>query len=126
LHKLKDQSNTASTSSLLQSRTKGRFWPKLHWLTRKHAWKADFNQCSGQQLIFALKRCVARYGHLKIELPFTLIGHSKLFTRLNQWSLRSFLDYVNRRQEQFVFGRFRDFDLQSLNDFAVDRETPVP
>jgi hypothetical protein len=126
LHKLKDQSNSASTSNLLQSRTKGRFWPKLHWLTRKHAWKADFNQCSGRQLIFALKRCGVLYGDLKIELPFILIGHSKLFTRLNEWSLRSFLDYVNRRQEQFVFGRFRDFDLQSLNDFAVDRETPVP
>jgi hypothetical protein len=80
-----------------------------------HAWKADFNQCTGRQLIGALRRAEQDHGGAKLELPFVLIGHSKLFTRFNQWSLRPFLAYVARHPERFGFGRFGDFDLESLH-----------
>ena len=74
----------------------------------RHSWKADFNQCSGRQLIGALKRAEANYGTLGIALPFVLIGHSKLFTRFNEWSLRPFLSYVASRPNRFGFAIFAD------------------
>ena len=79
-----------------------------------HAWKADFNQCTGRQLIGALRRADQERGNNKLDLPFVLIGHSKLFTRFNQWSLRPFLAYVAKHPERFGFGRFGDFDLERL------------
>jgi hypothetical protein len=82
-----------------------------HWLTRRHAWKADFNQCSGRQLVGALKRAEARYGSSAVRLPFVLIGHSKLFTRLNGWSLRPFLAFIKAYPDRFWFARFGDFEL---------------
>lgn len=68
---------------------------------RRHAWKADFNQCSGAQLIGALERaeaqCRGKAG------TFVLIGHSKLFTEMNQKSLESFLAFVAAHPERFQF-----------------------
>jgi hypothetical protein len=93
-------------------RAKGARQP--HWLARKHAWKADFNQCSGRQLIRALERAHREHGHAKQDLPFVLIGHSKLFTRFNARSLRPFLARVQQRPAEFSFGRFGDFDLHSI------------
>jgi len=76
------------------------------WLRRRHAWKADFNQCSGRQLIRALERAQAQYDLPGAELPFVLIGHSKLFTALNQWSLRPFLAHVAKHAGRFAFATF--------------------
>ncbi len=82
---------------------------KSHWLWRKHAWKADFNQCSGRQLIHALVRAETQHGATTGSLPFVMIGHSKLFSRFNQRSLQPFLSFVSRHQESFGFGVFREF-----------------
>lgn len=96
-----------------QPRSRRRWlWTLLH----KHAWKADFNQCGGRQLIGALRRAERRYdnGHAEAEgqvgrvggsrqLPFVLIGHSKLFTRRNEESLRPFLAHSAARPECFGF-----------------------
>ena len=81
----------------------------LQWAKGKHAWKADFNQCTGRQLIGALNRASKRHdcGNYGV-LPFVLIGHSKLFIRLNQWSVKSFLAYVARDPVRFQFGRLTD------------------
>jgi hypothetical protein len=87
----------------------GRLMQTLSMLTRKHAWKADFNQCTGWQLIGALKRAEARYAGMASELPFVLIGHSKLFNKANEKSLGPFLEFVSRRQSSFGFATFRDF-----------------
>jgi hypothetical protein len=84
-------------------------------LARKHAWKADFNQCSGGQLIAALKRAEDKFGGGQTNLPFVLIGHSKLFTRFNEWSLRPFLAFVANNPDRFGFGKFSDFDLSHIN-----------
>ena len=76
----------------------------------KHPWKVDFNQCTGKQLIDALKRVEARYGHPELPLPFVIIGHSKTFTGLNERSLRPFLEFVASNPDRFGFGTFADFE----------------
>jgi hypothetical protein len=82
-------------------------------LTRKHAWKADFNQCSGRQLIASLAR--ARQAHRLAPggptVPFVLIGHSKLYTRYNEYSLRPFLAHVAADPTHYSFARFSDIAL---------------
>lgn len=79
---------------------------KFSNLAQRYAWKADFNQCTGRQLIRALERAARRHNHMDAEVPFVLIGHSKLFTRRNEPSLRPFLSFIARSREDFSFGRF--------------------
>ncbi len=98
---------------------------KSHWLVGSHAWKADFNQCTGRQLIKALKRADTLYGSYSVDLPFVLIGHSKLFTRLNEWSLRPFLSFVADHPDRFAFATFRDFDLALLRTLVPRRSSEI-
>jgi hypothetical protein len=79
---------------------------RLGRLAGWHAWKADFNQCTGRQLIGALKRGASRHRDSKQPLPFVLIGHSKLFTSWNERTLRPFLAHVARNNSRFSFGTF--------------------
>jgi len=83
----------------------------LRWLG-KHAWKADFNQCTGGQLIRALERGAARYAGAAQSIPFVLIGHSKLFTSWNERTLRPFLAHVGRNSSRFQFGTFDSLGLE--------------
>jgi hypothetical protein len=85
---------------------------KHRTLTPRYAWKADFNQCSGPQLVRALQRAEADYSGSGVEVPFVLIGHSKLYNRLNEWSLRPFLSFVARHSRRFGFAKFGEFDLR--------------
>lgn len=75
------------------------------------AWKADFNQCTGRQLIAAIDRASNKFARPNEPLPFVLIGHSKLFSRFNEWSLRPFLAHVRQYSDRFLFGKFTDFPL---------------
>jgi hypothetical protein len=71
---------------------------------RKHAWKADFNQCAGRQLIQALDRASNLYdGDPERWLPFVLIGHSKLFTHQNKRSLAPFFLHCAQHPDKFEF-----------------------
>ena len=79
-------------------------------------WKADFNQCTGAQLIRALVRAEKRHKHYKGDLPFVLIGHSKLFTERNRRSLAPFLRFIEMHPTRFQFGTFSDFDLPTLRN----------
>lgn len=75
---------------------------------RPQAWKADFNQCTGRQLVRALHR--AEQGHAVRAAegaPFVLIGHSKLFTRRNEASLRPLLRHATQEAERFGFDTLR-------------------
>ncbi len=94
---------------------------RLSRLTGKHAWKADFNQCTGRQLIGALKRGADRHGHRNEVLPFVLIGHSKLFTSWNERSLRPFLAYVANNSSGFGFGTFDSLSLARLTEPLGDQ-----
>jgi len=80
----------------------------------RHAWKADFNQCSGSQLVAAARRIERQYGRGGGVLPMVLIGHSKLFTRFNERSLKPFLRFVAERSDRFRFGTFGELDLTAL------------
>jgi hypothetical protein len=74
----------------------------------KHAWKADFNQCSGRQLARSLVAAERRLSG-ESEAPFVLIGHSKLFTRWNERSLRPLLAFVREHPDRFGFATLNDF-----------------
>ena len=88
---------------------------RLEGLVARHAWKADFNQCTGTQLIRALQRGTARHGGGVRPVPFVLIGHSKLFTAWNVHTLRPFLQYVAAHPSQFAFGTYHSLELPALN-----------
>jgi hypothetical protein len=96
---------------------------KISWALGKHAWKADFNQCSGRQLIRALERAEAAHTGNAAVLPFVLIGHSKLFTGLNERSLKPFLSFVARNPARFGFGTFGEFNLRDFTPAAADGRT---
>lgn len=98
---------------------------RLKALLKRHAWKADFNQCTGSQLVAALERASRRFDAGSGTLPFVLIGHSKLFTRLNERSLRPFLEHVKARPDRFGFGCFRDFPLANAS-FGVQSQAGTP
>jgi hypothetical protein len=82
---------------------------RLSLLTKKHAWKADFNQCTGRQLIRALLRAERKSPLTSKDVPFVLIGHSKLFTPQNERSLRPFLEFIAQNGKRFGFGTFGFF-----------------
>ena len=71
-------------------------------------WKADFNQCSGRQLKNAIDR-VRKQDTSSNNDPFILIGHSKLFGILNQWSLIPFLKKVQKEAKAFTFSNLSQF-----------------
>jgi hypothetical protein len=88
----------------------------LRSLTQHFAWKADFNQCGGRQLIHAIERADTLFSQSAAgPLPFVLIGHSKIYTRFNQWSLEPFLSFIARHSDRFGFAKFSDFDLQNFS-----------
>jgi poly-beta-1,6-N-acetyl-D-glucosamine synthase len=72
-----------------------------------HVWKADFNQCSGRQLIGALENAQARRREAgEPEPAFVLIGHSKLFNWWNERSLECFLKHVSENPASAQFGLY--------------------
>jgi peptidoglycan/xylan/chitin deacetylase (PgdA/CDA1 family) len=87
---------------------------RLGQIARRHAWKADFNQCTGGQLTQALRRAEKRHQLPGCDLPFVLIGHSKLFTRMNERSLRPFLAYVAGNPSRFGFATFDALNLDAV------------
>ncbi len=85
--------------------------PKSTGFLYKYAWKADFNQCSGRQLINALLRAEKQTSSTEV-VPFVLIGHSKLFTSWNETTLRPFLEFISKHSIRFNFGTFASFTQQ--------------
>src|SRR5439155_5157337 len=72
-------------------------------LTSGLAWKMDFNQCTGNQLINGLKRIEIKYEHMGCDLPVVLIGHSKIFTSINEKSLIPFIEYRAKINNKYCF-----------------------
>ena len=83
-------------------------------LFENHALKLDFNQCSGRQMVAALRRAAARHADRQSDLPIVLIGHSKLFTRHNEGQLRKCLRYVVSRSDLYGFSTFDGFDVETF------------
>ena len=83
-------------------------YDKFALLSRRQAWKADFNQCTGHQLIAALERAERKYAGLSGELPFVLIGHSKQFTLANERSIEPFLKFIQTATRRFRFANLNE------------------
>lgn len=83
-------------------------------LFTKHALKADFNQCTGKQLINQLKQVERDHSCSEDEIPFVTIGHSKLFTKINEKSIMPFLRFVSEHSEQYKFVTFQDFQFNRI------------
>ena len=103
-HRLRrtDGSITPQDGAHATPRTRKSAW--ISTVLQKHAWKADFNQCGGKQLINALHRASSRYDLRKdVMLPFVLIGHSKLFTIRNERNLTPFLAHCAVHPDKYGF-----------------------
>jgi peptidoglycan/xylan/chitin deacetylase (PgdA/CDA1 family) len=98
---------------------------RVTFLAKGHAWKADFNQCTGRQLIGALLRAERQASLISGDIPFVLIGHSKLFNSLNERSLRPFLEFVAQNNERFRFETFGCFQEKiEHRNYLADRNIP--
>lgn len=98
---------------------------RLVRLLGRHAWKADFNQCTGAQLIRALQRAATRHPVGEHPLPFVLIGHSKLFNAWNEYSLRPFLSHIAANSDRFGFGTYASLQLPVPGKLPPDRVTKI-
>jgi hypothetical protein len=107
LHRLRDKKSANGPSANSNGLT------KFSTPFRPHAWKADFNQCTGRQLIAAINRAAAEHDRDECELPFVLIGHSKLFTYQNERSLKPFLQFIAARPETLRFATFREWSMRN-------------
>lgn len=118
-HRIQNLPQIASAPAVGPSRPGGRILRRLSLLTRRHAWKADFNQCTGRQLVRALLRAKRQYDSKGASLPFVLIGHSKLFNRANENSLGPFLKYVANHPADFAFSDFSGIDVSQYDSAAA-------
>ena len=110
-HRIQNYDAGVPTSSASKPAKKGGLVSKIGMAMRRHAWKADFNQCTGRQLVGAIKRAARNHqGDSIVDYPFVLIGHSKLFTEANERSLRPFLEFVGGNGSQFGFATFNEFN----------------
>jgi hypothetical protein len=100
-------SNEPHTSTRLQP-TAVRRKSLLFYAFGKHSWKADFNKCSGRQLIRALLRAKEEV-EAGDEKPFILIGHSKLFNWWNAITILPFMALIKRHNSWTGFDTLRHF-----------------
>ena len=87
-------------------------------LFEKHARKMDFNQCTGNQMVNILKSIDKQYSHEDHFIPVVSIGHSKIFTKMNERSIEGFLKYIVENPEKYCFGTFKDFHLKELESLG--------
>ncbi len=107
-HSVADDYRDASGAAPARKSLAGKLRDKFTLLTQRQAWKADFNQCTGGQLIAALERAERKYAGLGGELPFVLIGHSKQFTPANERSIEPFLKFIQTASNRFRFANLNE------------------
>jgi hypothetical protein len=112
LHRLGDGDAGAGRVTVTPGAPRGSRLRRALRLFGRHSWKLDFNQCTGGQLVAALRRAERKASGTAAPIPLVLIGHSKLFTRWNERSLKRLLDFVRRHPDRYGFGTFRDIALQ--------------
>ena len=87
-------------------------------LRNKFPWKADFNQCTGSQLIKELTIADDMNKAEMVPLPFVLIGHSKLYTKNNELELKKVLKFGKANPGRIRFSTFGEFDENSLKEIC--------
>jgi len=104
------QSRLHSLGNDLETSSQRSRFSRIWELLGKHAWKLDFNQCTGRELIGGLRRAEVKTRDANCDLPVVLIAHSKLFTRANARSVEPLLQFVVENGTRFRFGMFADVD----------------
>jgi hypothetical protein len=117
-HRLAQSDVQGEEDGVARMQKKSRLARASRLLTQRHAWKADFNQCSGRQMIRALERAEVQGKDYLGKVPFVLIGHSKLFTRWNERSLRPFLARIAANPSRYAFGAFDALGLPDVREAA--------
>jgi hypothetical protein len=97
---------------------------KFSSIFKKYAWKLDFNQCSGRQMMSALRRAGAQHRSPETDLPVVCIGHSKLYNNLNERQLGKFLRAIADHPDEYSFGTFAEFDLEPFRRPAAGAANP--
>ena len=106
-HPMNSENHSSDDQTIVGEPLAGKVLKGFSVLSQRHPWKADLNQCTGRQLRGALRRAGRKHDPKgQKQLPFVLIGHSKLFTGANERSLVSFLDCVVQNPKLFRFGTF--------------------
>ena len=82
------------------------------------------------QLVNALNRAERKMANVTGDIPFVLIGHSKIFSSLNERNLRPFLEFVQRNNDRFEFESFahfkdRDDELDRMDGSFARRASPA-
>ncbi len=95
-----DRSSLAATASSRQEIVRKLF--------SRYAWKADFNVCSSNQLIRAMETAHARHCRRDEDVPFVMIGHSKLQTRYSTGEFKKLAKYLRQNVDRFRPAVFRD------------------
>jgi len=84
----------------------------LPMLTKKHPRKMDFNKCTGKQLIESIEKINKKYRNSGNYIPLVMIGHSKLFNKINEKALEPFLEFVAENNSDYSFGTFKSIDME--------------
>jgi hypothetical protein len=111
--KLNNITNQDNSKPKTISQVIGKIDKSLKIPIKKYPLKMDFNQCSGKLLIKGLLNAERKYGKPNIDIPFVIIGHSKTFTKYNEFQLKSFLKFVKDNPDRFKFSLFSDLDLST-------------
>ncbi len=94
----------------------GKLLKRAGILFKKNAWKMDFNQCSGKQLIKGLLNAEKKYKDIPVNIPLVVIGHSKIFTKGNMISLEPFLKFIQEKNDRFEYGTFPDINISDIKN----------
>lgn len=107
LHKVRNPEFTASTRNNNMAFLSSAF-TLMCQLTKRHPWKADFNQCTGRQLACALNPILEKDTNSFQNALFLLIGHSKLYTPLNALVLTPLFLRIQESPDSCRFSLFSD------------------
>ena len=119
LHRIKNISGQVKESDIKEEKRRNTV-DKIKLFLEKQTWKADFNQCTGRQLIKALQCVEAKYRGVSGGIPFVLIGHSKLCNWLNFISIKVLLDFIKNNEDKYIFSTLSNFS--SKNGKKTDSE----
>lgn len=114
LHRVKNISGREEESDLKEEKRRNTV-DNLKFFLEKQTWKADFNQCTGRQLIKTLQYVQAKYRGFSSGIPFVLIGHSKLCNWLNLKSIKVLLEFIKNNEDKFIFSTLSNFGSQTKN-----------
>jgi len=99
-----DENDQKSNKNKISACSNGKIYSKFTKLMPStYPRKFDFNQLTGKQMIKALKKIKNDADKLNYV---TLIGHSKTFIKLNEKSLKEFLNFVDKNRKDYNYALY--------------------